>query len=442
MWRVALISLIFLILSQGWVVVIDRNGYEEVKDIEIIDNGLVVVGHVVYSKQVDGIVLFLDDSGSLEKYLRVDVGYDEYLTSICDLGNRIVIAGYVKGREKAGVIALSLSGKGDLIWGRIYNVKAKDLKIFSCSRLNNYLVLTGSVSTGGDMNALIAFLKEDGSLVNMTSFGTNLVEWVNSAYSTGGKLFLAGGALTDSSADLWLADFKRGRVYLFSEEGWQEAYSVNVRGDKILLVGSTSDGGWDVTALMIKGGEILWGKRYGTPYMDLGYDSWLGDSIYITGEVRCFGGGCNALLMELNEDGGLMSSTEVGGENMERGYALDSDGERVFIAGYSDSFSLDVWGGILVVSGRGGCKSEEINVTSFDENYDKRVLEAHVKLIEWNEEKTRVKLSQESPHVRNPCQTDLDRLMEIVVPLLAIMAFMITIYLSWRLIFKRSGESS
>ena len=425
--------LIFLLIMPGWPLIIDSSGYEIVKDIVSKEEGVFMAGHITYSKLVNGIVVKVKGD-KLEWYKQFDIGVDEFLTSLCPTPDGVIAAGYVKLNDGVGVIILAINDDGSLLWSRVYKLDVPDLKIFSCNMAKDSIVLAGGVLNRG-MDALVIYLNKQGEIINATTFGTELDEWVNSATFYRGHLILAGGVYFNSS-DVWIANLSSGEISIFSGPDWQEAYSISSSRRNILVVGSTRDESWDVLAIMLEGRTPIWEKRYGTVYMDMGYDGKVGNISYIAGESRCYGGGCNALLMKIDRLGNILESFEFGGDGMERAFAIDYKNDQIVLAGYSDSFSWDPWGGILVVSGENNCLKRDVKLQSKEVELKLKKLIGKRDLVIYHNVRVDLKVSDVDAKIKNPCGMDLEELIGNVIPIIGIVVLFITIYVSWRFIFK------
>jgi hypothetical protein len=296
---------------------------EEKAFIVVVDEPVVYVGGLVHTKmaiaEADMALLALDmATGEVlwDFSWGQGYGYDELDGLVVD-GDFIYISGWTASEKTSEDMAvLKLDKKGKLIWQTTWGgdgfdegdgqIVVDENAIYVCGRADAAGILSGGESV------LVKFSKVDGSTIDSVTWGGSNFDDGFGMTSDGTFLYVTG---------LTLSKGKGGQIFLLKYDkdlnlvweriwggaGGETARSVEVDSDgNILIAGLTSSygaGGDDVVLLKYSPeGELIWYQTWGGALNEAIHGMAIdGDFVYLAGNTDSFSKGMNdALIIKAN----------------------------------------------------------------------------------------------------------------------------------------------
>jgi len=188
--------------------------------------------------------------------------------------------------------------------------------------------------------------------------------------TTAGAGWVSGGVDTSFNGnwDVFLAKLNSSGEHLWSSYigggGYDSADGITTDGNNIYITGNTMSGGWisggydtsfngdsdGFVAKLNSSGEHLWSTYVGGSEYDEGSDVTIDSSnnIYVTGTTTSanwvssgydtnLNGGQDAFVVKISSLGGHIWSSYLGGDNLEIGNGITTDGNNIYVTGITKS---------------------------------------------------------------------------------------------------------
>lgn len=301
--------------------------FQEKGFIAVVDEPYLYVGGLAHSAmaltEADMALLALD-TGSGEVLWDFTwgqgFGYEETDGLVVD-GDSIYLSGWTTGDKTSGDIAvLKLDRKGSLMWARTWGTEGFDSADGQMVVDDEYLYVSGRIGgddlfAGGDA-VVVKFSKEDSSYLNHTTWGGNAFDDGLGMASDGEHLYVVGLTLSyGDGGQIFLLKYDRD-LNLIWEQIWggqkgESARAVEVDGDgNILVAGATAivgNGSDDVVLLQYSpNGNLLWSQTWGGSDREAIHGLAIeGDFVYLAGNTDSFSRGeSDALIIKADRRNG------------------------------------------------------------------------------------------------------------------------------------------
>lgn len=309
------------------------------------------------------------------------VGYDRINDIITDEAGDAYVLSTVQVTNNHEVEVSKISEEGDFLWTQTIGGERDDRGHKLLLDSNGDLLILGSTnskniqgkSTNGYLDILFMRMSLQGELKDVQTFGgskfedaASILQKPNGNYVITGTTFSSDFdvALNNGQADVWLFEINQNGDILWEKThgGIDDEWATNTKlmsDGSLITVASTatylddySDNHGDADVVLYHTtatGDLLWKRLYGGFQADypadleilpnghflVGANTFSGD-----GNIPFNNGGQDALLMEIDEEGDLISAQTYGSFGNDRIAAIEPKGDGYVIFGSSNSASL------------------------------------------------------------------------------------------------------
>ncbi|BCD63155.1 hypothetical protein NitYY0826_C2052 [Nitratiruptor sp. YY08-26] len=364
--------------QEQWAKAFGGSGEDVAYSIQQTDDGgyILTGGTLSFGAQnADAWVLKLDSNGNVEWQKRYGESNWDHANSVQQTDDRgYIIAGRTNsfggGIRDAWVIKLDRNGNVE--WQKTYGESNQD-EAYSVQQTDDggYIVAGETNSFGGSTDAWVIKLDRNGNVEWQKTYGGSEDDIVYSIQQTSDRGYIVVGYTYSfgivGNDDIWVIKLdERGNVQwqkIFYGNGGDRAYSVKQTSDNgYIVVGETySFGAQNADAWVLKldsNGNVEWQKRYGGSGDDRAHSvQQTSDNGYIVaGGTNSFGGGTDAWVIKLNENGNIVWQKRYGGSSDDRAHSIQQTSNRGYV----------LTGGTLSFGAGGG--SSDVLVLKLDLN--------------------------------------------------------------------------